>query len=110
MAELDTDPWQVAERGDHLVGRGVCDMKSYIAVALLVPQMQARPSAALHFALSYDEEVGCIGVRRLIADLANIEYKPRLHRRRAYGMELSSRTRASALIAVAFGDSNAIQR
>src|SRR5258705_8672001 len=57
----DTDPWQVAQDGDRLVGRGVCDMKSFIASALtLVPQMTTRDlKRPLHFALSYDEEVGC---------------------------------------------------
>jgi len=73
-----SDPWKAAEVGDRLVGRGVCDMKSFIAIALaLVPEMVGRKlQRPLHFALSYDEEVGCIGVRRLIADLANVGYKP----------------------------------
>jgi acetylornithine deacetylase len=73
-----SDPWQATIAGDRLVGRGVCDMKSFIAIALaLVPEMRSRSLARpLHFALSYDEEVGCIGVRRLIADLANLEYAP----------------------------------
>lgn len=73
-----SDPWDVREEGGHLVGRGVCDMKSFIAVALAqVPQMAARKLARpLHFALSYDEEVGCIGARRMISDLANLGYKP----------------------------------
>ena len=72
------DPWSVRESGERLVGRGVCDMKSFIACALaLVPRMTARTlKRPLHLALSFDEEVGCIGVRRLIADLANLEYKP----------------------------------
>jgi acetylornithine deacetylase len=74
----DSDPWQAIEVGDRLVGRGVCDMKSFIAAALaLVPEMTRRTLARpLHFALSYDEEIGCIGVRRLIADLANLGYVP----------------------------------
>ena len=73
-----SDPWKAVEVGDRLVGRGVCDMKSFIAIALaLVPEMVGRKlQRPLHFALSYDEEVGCIGVRRLIADLANVGYKP----------------------------------
>ena len=76
--EWHSDPWQAVEVGDRLVGRGVCDMKSFIAIALaLVPEMVGRKLARpLHFALSYDEEVGCIGVRRLIADLANVGYVP----------------------------------
>ena len=74
----DTDPWQIAQFDDRLVGRGVCDMKSFIAVALaLVPEMTQRGlQRPLHFALSYDEEVGCLGVRRLIADLANAGCAP----------------------------------
>lgn len=76
--DWETDPWQVTQTGDRLVGRGVCDMKSFIAIALaLVPEMVQRDlKRPLHFALSYDEEVGCIGVRRLIADLANAAYAP----------------------------------
>jgi len=72
------DPWTVRQEADRLLGRGVCDMKSYIAVALaLVPEMTARTLVRpLHFALSYDEEVGCIGVRRLIHDLAQLGFKP----------------------------------
>ena len=73
-----SDPWQATQMGDRLVGRGVCDMKGFIGIALaMVPDMVNRPlSQPLHFALSYDEEVGCIGVRRLIEDLAGIAYKP----------------------------------
>ena len=73
-----SDPWQVTQHGDRLVGRGVCDMKGFIAIALaMVPDMVSRTlSKPLHFALSYDEEVGCIGVRRLIEDLADIAYRP----------------------------------
>jgi acetylornithine deacetylase len=74
----ETDPWLATQKGDRLVGRGVCDMKSFIAIALaLVPEMAGRRfQRPLHFALSYDEEVGCIGVRRLIADLAQLGYRP----------------------------------
>ncbi len=67
----DTDPFVATQRGDRVHGRGVTDMKSYSATGLaLVPLFLERPLARpLHFALSYDEEVGCVGVRRLIADL-----------------------------------------
>jgi acetylornithine deacetylase len=67
----DTDPFAVAVKGDRLVGRGVTDMKSFAAVGLaFVPEFLRRSLAKpVHFALSYDEEVGCIGVRRLIADI-----------------------------------------
>jgi acetylornithine deacetylase len=67
-----TDPFVVTQVGDRVHGRGVTDMKSFSATGLaLVPLFLSRPLARpLHFALSYDEEVGCIGVRRLIAELA----------------------------------------
>jgi acetylornithine deacetylase len=68
----DTNPFEVALVDDRLVGRGVTDMKSFTAVALaFLPEFVRRGlNKPIHFALSYDEEVGCIGVRRLIADIA----------------------------------------
>ncbi len=67
----DTNPFEVAQVGDRLVGRGVTDMKSFTAVGLaFVPEFVRRGlNKPIHFALSYDEEVGCIGVRRLIGDI-----------------------------------------
>ena len=75
----DSDPFAVVEHDDRLYGRGTCDMKSFIAVALaLVPEFRARRlKTPVHFALSYDEEVGCIGVRDLIAELADRPVRPR---------------------------------
>jgi acetylornithine deacetylase len=64
----DTEPFTVVERGGLLFGRGTSDMKSFVAVCLaLVPDMvAAKPCQPIHLAFSYDEEVGCLGVRRLI--------------------------------------------
>jgi len=65
------DPFALREANGKLYGRGTCDMKGFIALALaLVPEMQAaglkRP---VHIALSYDEELGCLGAPRMIADI-----------------------------------------
>lgn len=61
-----TDPFRLAERDGRLYGRGTCDMKAFLAIALaLVPDMQ-RLKRPIHLALSYDEEVGCRGAPRLI--------------------------------------------
>jgi len=67
----DTNPFEATLVGDRLHGRGVTDMKSFSAIALAyVPEFLRRGLARpLHFALSYDEEIGCIGVHRLIADV-----------------------------------------
>ncbi len=64
----DSDPFRPVERDGRLYGRGTCDMKSFVAVCLaLVPEMvAANPRLPIHLAFSYDEEVGCRGVRRLI--------------------------------------------
>ncbi len=68
----DTDPFKATLRNDRVYGRGTADMKSYLAVALaMTPRFLAAPlRAPVHLALSYDEEVGCIGVRGLLADLS----------------------------------------
>jgi acetylornithine deacetylase len=74
----DTDPFTVTLKDDRLYGRGVTDMKSFSAVGLsFVPELvECGLAQPLHFALSYDEEVGCVGVRRLIADLASRGIRP----------------------------------
>lgn len=75
----DSDPFELAEKDGRLFGRGTADMKSFIAVALaFAPEFAGRGlDMPLHFALSYDEEVGCLGVGRLIADLAQAGIRPR---------------------------------
>ena len=73
-----TDPFEAQIIGDKLYGRGVTDMKSYGATALMmVPELLKRKlKRPLHLAFSYDEEIGCIGVHRLIADMQARGYRP----------------------------------
>jgi acetylornithine deacetylase len=76
----DSDPFRLAARDDRLYGRGTADMKGFIALALaLAPQALARPlKIPLHLALSYDEEVGCLGAPALIRALPEGAARPRL--------------------------------
>ncbi|MEA2779625.1 MAG: acetylornithine deacetylase [Rhodospirillaceae bacterium] len=73
-----SDPWTLAEREGRLFGRGTADMKSFIAVALaMVPEiLRRRPATPIHLVFSYDEEVGCVGVRRLLEILRDQPVKP----------------------------------
>jgi len=66
-----SDPFALAERDGRLYGRGTADMKGFIATALaLVPEFLAMPrSKPLHLALSYDEEIGCVGAPVMLAEL-----------------------------------------
>jgi acetylornithine deacetylase len=75
-----SDPFTMRQANGRLFGRGVADMKSFIAIVLgFVPEMVRRPlKAPLHLAISYDEEVGCMGVRSLVDRLAGMAVKPAL--------------------------------
>lgn len=76
----DTDPFTLVERDGRLYGRGTTDMKGYVACVLAaVPVMlQRRLKVPIHIVLSYDEEIGCIGVRPTIARLGNDLVRPRI--------------------------------
>ncbi|MEM9207557.1 MAG: acetylornithine deacetylase [Pseudomonadota bacterium] len=69
--DWSSDPFQIKERNGHLYGRGTADMKGFVACVLAaVPAMaRAELSQPIHLAFSYDEEVGCVGVRTLLDDL-----------------------------------------
>ncbi len=71
-------PFAMTVDGDRLVGRGSADMKGFIAAVLAaVPDMvKAGLKRPIHLAFSYDEEIGCIGVRRLIHMLQDVNPKP----------------------------------
>ena len=72
------EPFAGVVQGDRLLGRGAADMKSFIGIVLAaVPEMVKAPlQRPIHLALSYDEEVGCIGVGRMIRDIQQIGIAP----------------------------------
>jgi acetylornithine deacetylase len=74
------DPLGAAVESDKLYGRGSADMKGFIG--LVVAQTERFLAAdlphAVHYAFSYDEEIGCFGVQHLIADLRDAQIAPRL--------------------------------
>lgn len=83
VVPVDGQPWTVApfelsEKDGKLYGRGTADMKGYIACVLAaVPRLLATPlRMPVHIALSYDEEVGCLGVRSLLAELERRPHTP----------------------------------
>lgn len=67
-----SDPWRLTRRGDRLLGRGTCDMKGFLALSLALAPYVARGAMTrpLHLAISYDEEVGCLGAPSMIAEIA----------------------------------------
>jgi acetylornithine deacetylase len=73
----DTDPFKATIKDGRLFARGACDMKGFLGVALaMAPRFAAADlKAPIHFALSYDEEVGCLGVRGLIDLLSQQGFK-----------------------------------
>ncbi|MEM5619638.1 M20/M25/M40 family metallo-hydrolase [Pseudomonas aeruginosa] len=73
-------PFRLSERDGRLYGRGTADMKGYLACVLAaVPAFLAAPlRLPVHLAFSYDEEVGCLGVRSLLAALERRPHKPLL--------------------------------
>ena len=77
-----SDPFKAEIRGDKLYGRGACDMKGFIACALnLLPQavalsQQGQLRKPLHLALSFDEEVGCLGAPLMLEELSQRGINP----------------------------------
>jgi acetylornithine deacetylase len=75
-----TDPFAMVERDGRLYGRGTADMKGFLACALAMAGQASRRRlrVPLHLALSYDEELGCLGVRSLIEAMGSWAQRPRL--------------------------------
>jgi acetylornithine deacetylase len=73
-----TDPFTLVVKDGKAYGRGACDMKGFLACTLaMVPEMVRRPlKTPIHLAYSYDEEVGCTGVRDMLEKIAPREPRP----------------------------------
>lgn len=74
------DPFTLRRQDGRLTARGACDMKGFVAACLAaVPELRARSlTKPLHLFITYDEEVGCNGARRLIEDIAESALRPAL--------------------------------
>jgi len=76
--EWSVDPLSATVKDERLYGRGSADMKSFIAIALSNARrfLESDSPFAVHFAFSYEEEIGCFGVKELIADMRDAGIKP----------------------------------
>ncbi|RZF28594.1 acetylornithine deacetylase [Paraburkholderia sp. UYCP14C] len=74
------DPFRLTEKEGRLYGRGTADMKGYLAsvLAALPALLKLKLEVPVHVAFSYDEEVGCLGVRPMLAELEKRVHKPRM--------------------------------
>lgn len=75
----DSDPFIADERNGRIYGRGAADMKGFVACAIriLCQASQQKLSIPLHLCLSFDEEIGCIGVRNILPKLPTMIKPPR---------------------------------
>ncbi|MFT5004592.1 MAG: acetylornithine deacetylase [Paracoccaceae bacterium] len=71
-------PFELTETDGKFYGRGTCDMKGFVAAAIkaAITASKCDLKTPLHLALSYDEEIGCIGVRSLVDMLADAPIRP----------------------------------
>ncbi|MDZ5699545.1 acetylornithine deacetylase [Chelativorans sp. M5D2P16] len=73
-------PFRLTRDGDRLYGRGTTDMKGYLATMLSLATRAAKtpPERPLMLAISYDEEVGCVGIRQMLPGYEALGWQPEL--------------------------------
>lgn len=73
-------PFALTEEGDRVFGRGTTDMKGFLAAALALAERVARHqlSAPLSLSISYDEEIGCVGIQQMMPELKTLMGAPRV--------------------------------
>ena len=73
-------PFAMTEKDGRIYGRGAADMKGFVAcaIAAMIAASRRELRVPLHLALSYDEEIGCMGVGSLIEMLKAAPMRPRL--------------------------------
>ncbi len=74
----ETEPFCLTKKGNKFYGRGTCDMKGFIAVVLdLIPKIQIKKlKKPIHLIFSYDEEIGCVGIQKIVPFLKKLRPKP----------------------------------
>ena len=75
----ESDPFIADERDDKIYGRGSTDMKGFIAcvIRIMCQASQQKLTIPLHVCLSFDEEIGCLGVRNILPQLPTLIKTPR---------------------------------
>ena len=78
--DWNSDPYKLKGNDEALFGRGACDMKGFIACVLngLPAMAEKKLVSPIHLAFSYDEEIGCLGAKRLVERMKDFEVRPKL--------------------------------
>ncbi len=74
--DWSSDPFEMRRDGGRLYGRGTCDMKGFIAACVALAPDLAMRGKPVHFAFTYDEEIGCFGAQALAEQLAGRDDTP----------------------------------
>ena len=76
--EWTVDPWRLTEKDGKLLGRGICDMKGFVAVALaFAPEfLRRKPKIPIHYGFTFDEEVSRVGITKIVDGMKDFAVRP----------------------------------